>query len=392
VKTSEMMLKTLVDNASEGIAIIDKQGLILDANRKFYDMHGKEWWEKGVSRNITDIYADSNNRDMMRKKIAVLSQEPGVLFEMTMKGEDKEEITVEIAVTSINVGSELVFLAFYRDISERKLLYQQLAHAQKMESLGNLACGISHDFKNVLGTVLGYVDLMRYASDSMESRTAIEIIKSNTDMIGHEVKRAKEILSNLLNIGSKGGNVDYSVLDLNAIIKTSRDVYSNLFPDIAVEVDLCEKMPAVVGSESQIEQVLSNLFMNAKDAMPSGGNIRITTGVINKVPFVLDVLKEKTAEEYVLISFADTGMGISEENLPHIFEPFYTLKKSADNSVSGGTGLGLAMVYGIIKEHRGMITVQSRVSEGTTFNIYFPCAGALSSQRNEILTSSGRKE
>lgn len=378
VKTSEMMLKHLVDNASEGIAIIDNRGMILDANRKFYEMHGKEQWEEIVNRHITDIYAGSDNEETMKKKMALLSREPSVLFEMTLKGEEKEERAVEIAVTSINVDNDSVFLAFYRDITERKLLYQQLAHAQKMESLGNLACGISHDFKNLLGTVLGYVDLIRCASDGMENRTTFETIKSNTDMIGHEVRRAKEILSNLLNIGSAGRDTDYRVLDLTAIIKTSRDVYSNLFPNIIIEIDLCEGLPAVVGSGSHIEQVLSNLYMNSKDAMPSGGNIRITTEVTRKAPFVLDMLKEKTAEDYVLVSFSDTGIGISDENLPHIFEPFYTLKKSSDTSVSGGTGLGLAMVYGIIKEHKGMITVQSKVARGTTFHIYFPSVATLS--------------
>lgn len=368
IKTSQMMFENLTECATEGIVITDNAGVILSANKKFCQIHNITSKESLIGRNIVDIYTDKQNIETMKENMR-LPFAQGRLFEITLCANNREKIVAEINMSAFNIEGGEGVLAFYRDVTERKLLCQQLINIQKVEALSNLACGIAHDFKNVLAMMVSYIDLMRRG---MDGGIPLLVVKENTDMLENEVERAKELLSNLFKIGARNIEKEFGFVDVNSAIRATQRVYSKLFPSVTIKVDL-QEVPVIKGAQSELEQVLNNLLVNAKDAMPNGGIIRIKTEK-KKVPPELILHEGKISGDYVCISVSDTGIGIPEESLPHIFEPFYTLKQSDNPRITGGVGLGLTVVYSIITMHKGVIVVNSKVSQGTTFHIYLPVA------------------
>lgn len=294
-----------------------------------------------------------------------------LLFEQFHVASDGRRIPVEVHAHGIGFGGETAVLSTVRDISERRKaeeerreLQRQLLHAQKMESVGVLAGGIAHDFNNILQTISGNAEML------MLDRSAADPDYENLAEIVAAGKKAADLTRRILTF-SRTVDSEFNKMDLNREIKTAVKMLRRTFSRmIAFNLELAEDIQAVKADASQVEQVLVNLAVNARDAMPDGGSIRIRT---RNVRLDKDFCRSNLGAregDYVAMTVSDTGKGIEPACLDHIYEPFFTTKP-----VDRGTGLGLAIVYGIVKNHRGYITCSSRVGQGTDFTVYLPVYG-----------------
>ncbi|HEX6172868.1 MAG TPA: PAS domain-containing protein, partial [Candidatus Binatia bacterium] len=243
--------------------------------------------------------------------------------------------------------------------AERLWLEGELRQAQKMESLGTLAAGIAHDFNNILNIVQGYAFVLR------DSKIADELISESVSAILDSTKRGATIVQQLLTLARKT-EPKFELVNIDALVGELAQLYGKSSPQtIDIKLELSRQSPPLLADRNQIFQALLNLCLNARDAMPSGGTLTLKTSVVNRN--AVPSSEEDMAEQYVRIDVEDTGEGIDEKVLSRIFEPFFTTK-----GAGRGTGLGLAVVYGILKHHKGFIQVMSKPGAGTSFQIYLP--------------------
>ncbi len=289
------------------------------------------------------------------------SERAKVVFETVHQRADGSRYPVAVHLQLVNHGSGRVFLAVVNDISERRQLEAQFMEAQKLESIGRLAGGVAHDFNNLLTAILGYAELLEEA-ETMRREDVREIRRAG--------ERARDLTQQLLAFARKQV-ISPRSMDLNSLVRDASRLLSRLLGDhIRVVSDLAPDLSMVRVDGSQIGQVLMNLAVNARDAMPSGGALTISTSNALVDPGAAQAPKDVPAGEYVVLSVSDTGSGIDAAALAHLFEPFFTTKVPEK-----GTGLGLSTVYGIMKQSGGYIEVQTEVDVGTTFALYFPrCA------------------
>ncbi len=289
-------------------------------------------------------------------------------LEMKARHKDGHCIWIEVKRSFLRGSDDqptgIVIIA--RDISKRKLaesqkeqLEKQLFHAQKMEALGTLAGGIVHDFNNILTGIQGYTSLILVESQPDEH--TCQRIKN----IEHYVERGAELAGQLLGFAREDSH-QLLPCDLNEIIRESADIFGRSKREITISLCLEPQLPCAETDRGQLEQVLLNIFVNAWQAMPQGGELEISSFRKTIVLRQAKVLNINPAE-YAVISIKDSGCGIKDEHLSRIFEPFFSTKEKGH-----GTGLGLASAYGIIKKHGGTITVKSKEGQGSTFFIYLP--------------------
>jgi nitrogen-specific signal transduction histidine kinase/CheY-like chemotaxis protein len=259
---------------------------------------------------------------------------------------------------TLGTGDQLVIC---EDITKQTQLEAQLRHAQKMEAIGTLTAGITHDFNNLLQVIQGYSELLLF------DKTESDDDYGNLSEILRVTKMGGELTKKLLTFGrgieSKLRPVDlnYEIMQLQSLLKRT------ISKMIEFELCLAENLSPVNADTSQLEQIIMNLAINARDAMPQGGRLIIETKNVALDEDYWSTHPETKPGKYVVIAVSDTGCGMDEETLQHIFEPFFTTKK-----VGEGTGLGMAVVYGIVKSHAGHITCHSEPGVGTTFKIYLP--------------------
>ncbi|HXX53606.1 MAG TPA: PAS domain S-box protein, partial [Thermodesulfovibrionales bacterium] len=359
-RISEQRYRALFDNANDGIAVVDSNGIIINANQKFGELHGFES-RALIGTNLrlleTETYKDKGMTWMDR----VLQGET-LVFETEHYRKDGTRILLEISSKAIDIGGQLHIQSFHRDITEKKRLQEQLFQSQKMESIGVLAGGIAHDFNNILSAILGHAELLH------ESSNLDEIGKRRARIIETSARRAGAMISKLLSF-AREGSFEIVPISLNTIARDTVELLERTMVkrNIAVKVSYDEGIPPVSGDSNHIEQVIMNLMVNAADAMPEGGTITVTTSFRDLQKGAMHIHPLLSPGKYVSLKVSDTGVGIPEAIRSNIFDPFFTTKKHGK-----GTGLGLAMVYGIVKEHRGAINLESQVGKGTTFEIYLP--------------------
>jgi two-component system cell cycle sensor histidine kinase/response regulator CckA len=255
-------------------------------------------------------------------------------------------------------------IEYVRDISERKLLEERFLQAQKMESIGLLAGGIAHDFNNILGGILGYASWLK--TNINHDHPFFRPV----DTIEKSASRAAELTAQLLAF-ARGGKYDIRPSSLNSVISESLKILAGtLDKSIAIETHLNDSLPTVEIDIGQIQQVLMNLCVNARDAMPGGGCLTIESSVARLSESDARNQPEAKPGWFAVLSVSDTGVGMDDSLKGRIFEPFFTTKEKGK-----GTGLGLSMVYGVIKNHGGFINVYSEVGQGSTFKIYLPLSG-----------------
>ena len=247
------------------------------------------------------------------------------------------------------------------DVTDKRKLEEQLFQSQKMESIGLLAGGIAHDFNNILGGILGYASYLKTGMNKDEK------IYSHLETIERSALRAAELTSQLLAF-ARGGKYDVRPIDLNLVVEeTLRLLRGSLEKSIVVEELLTKPLPAIEADAGQMQQVLMNLCVNARDAMPGGGKLVICTSVQDEPDDFLRAQSNLKTSRFVRATVTDSGIGIDKAIMARIFEPFFTTKEKGK-----GTGLGLATVYGIIRNHGGYVDVQSEIGSGTSFTVYLP--------------------
>lgn len=359
LRRSEGNFRSLVTNAPYGICRCDATGRLLSANPALVGMLGYASASELVGRSLPTLYADSQQWFTAADYFRSSQRFTGLIAGWLRK--DGSSIIVRLSGRTIHEHKKSTFFElFAEDVTEHRGLEQQLRQAQKMEAVGRLAGGIAHDFNNLLMVISGYCEFLleRIGPDPAVRGPAQEIAKA--------AKRATSLTVQLLAFSRKQ-MLAPKLLDLNAVVTENLKLLTRL---IGEDIDLVMipggDLGLVKADPGQVEQVIMNLAVNARDAMPRGGNL-----VIETANAILDESYARTHAgvepgDYVMIAVSDTGMGMDTETQTHIFEPFFTTKGPK------GTGLGLSTVYGIVKQSGGYISVYSEPNRGTTFRVYLP--------------------
>ncbi len=353
-------LITAVEQLAESIVIIDAQGFITYTNPAFERNTGYSQTE-ALGRHIHFLAAETDAAPEFQ--FAALSAEASWRGRLTICRKDGAERIIEAAVSPVlTVYGQLInYVLIYRDITDDLAKEEQYYRAQRMEAVGQLAAGIAHDFNNLLTTINGFAELVH---DQLE-QTAPQ--RSSLQHIIRSGQRAAKLVHQLLAFSRKQ-MISPRKLDLNQTIRQAMPTIRQSTGDyVTVETHLADDLWSLKMDPGQIEQILVHLSLNARDAMPDGGQLTIETGNITLDESYAKVHSGSRAGQYVQLTVTDTGYGISEAVQKRIFEPFFTTKE-----VGQGTGLGLSSVYGSVKQNRGNIWVYSETGKGTTFKIYLP--------------------
>jgi PAS domain S-box-containing protein len=290
-------------------------------------------------------------------------------IETVRKTKDGQRIQVSLTISPIRdrTGKVIGASKIARDITERKHLESQLFHSQKMDAIGQLTGGIAHDFNNLLGVILGNLDLLEMLVE--EDEGALKRVRTAQTA----AVRGADLIRRLLAFSSKV-ELKAAPTSLNRSVRNLIDWAPTLGPDIEMVTDFDDSIPTVLVDDSGLESALLNLAVNARDAMPKGGTLTIRTQLSTLEESYPPVRTgEMKSGHYACISISDTGCGMSKETLEHVFEPFFTTKPQGK-----GTGLGLAMVYGFVKQSGGTVRIYSEVGYGTTVSLYLPLAEEVS--------------
>jgi PAS domain S-box-containing protein len=357
---SEERYRLLVENANEAIFII-QDGIVKFPNFKTEEMTGYSAKELSEIPFINIIHPDDREMVLKRRRKRLLGEKPPAIYSFRMINKSGKELLVQINTVLIAWEGKPATINFITDITEQKRLETQLQQAQKMEAMGTLAGGIAHDFNNLLMGIQGRTSLMRMDTDS--SHHIYEHLKG----IEEYVKSAADLTKQLLGF-ARSGKYEIKPTDLNEFIKRQNRMFGRTKKEINIRGRFEKNLWTTEIDQGQIEQVLLNLYVNSWHAMPGGGSLYIQTENI-----VIDDSLNRSFHvkpgKYVKISVTDTGVGMDKATQQRIFDPFFTTKE-----MGRGTGLGLASVYGIIKNHGGFIDVYSKEGEGSTFNIYLPAS------------------
>lgn len=362
-----------------GTLIIRPDGQIVTCNPAFANIFGFESSEEATSGNFLELLRNRKDGiellDMVRQRGIVERHE----LEMRQQGGDPVYVVARL-VGSFAEGELADLQVHLFNDTKRKRLEQQLIQAQKMEGLGTLAGGIAHDFNNILAIILGYTNrLESLGSKPKEAAAATTVIKE-------AVERGAALVQQLLT-SARQTEARFSTLDLNALVRELENMLEATFPKmINFKLHLESGLPMITADRGQIHQVLLNLCVNARDAMPNGGTLTFETSMTPGSELT-ESFTGAAAQDYACIRVRDTGSGMTRQVKSHIFEPFFTTKER-----SKGTGLGLSVVYGVVNNHRGFVQVESEPGAGTTFIIYLPVEHSREEQGGSIEKTIPRKQ
>lgn len=360
---SETKYRNVVENSLAGFYIV-QDGLFRFVNRRFCEITGYTCEEVVHCVHFMSlIHPDDRARIAENAEKRLRGENGHDRYELKVIRKDGSVITVKVFGGVSSYDGRPALSGTFIDITREKTMESQLRQAQKMEAIGTLAGGIAHDFNNILTALIGYGTILQTKMDEADP------LRLYTDLILSASHKAANLTQSLLAFSRKRP-LSLKPVDLNTIIKGTEKLLRRLITeDIILETRLAKSELVVLADVTQIDQILFNLTTNARDAMPRGGTMRITTDLVR-----LDsdfILNHGFGEKgrYVLLAISDTGTGMSKGTQEKIFDPFFTTKE-----VGRGTGLGLSTVYGIVKQHQGYITVTSERDCGTTFHIYLPVA------------------
>ena len=355
-------LSRAVEQSPVAIVITDLDGHVQYVNSKFTEVSGHTL-EDILDRKIEvlrDGHATETSYQEFWRTVRAGGEWRG---ELTTERPDRGAVSESIKVSSLRSPSGEItnFLCLREDVTERKKLEHDLRQAYKMESLGTLAGGIAHDFNNLLAIINGYAEFC------LQGGTDAAMLQKSLREIHRAAQRAGGLVRQILTFSRKA-EIKFTPMDLNRLVRDLVPMLAETFPrTVTFTLDLQELLPPLLADPNQIQQIVLNLCVNARDAMPSGGIIALTTRLRPGAS-----LAQHAADPghiYACLQVSDTGTGMSAAVRQRIFEPFFTTKQA-----SSGTGLGLAVVYGIVVSHHGFIDVESAPGAGSTFNVYVPLA------------------
>ncbi len=356
----------LIDIATDAILVQDFDNQILFWNKSAERLYG---WKKhdALNKNASKLlYRETFQLEPVQKTLDNKGEWQGELHQVTQEG---KEIIVESRWTLVHDGKEKPksILIVNTDITQKKQLEAQLLRAQRMESIGTLASGIAHDLNNVLAPIMMIAQLLETQYQDERSKKLLPILITNA-------KRGTNLIKQVLSFG-RGLEGQYTILQVKHLISDIQQIALQTFPkSIEIYTDVSKSLQTVFGDATQLHQVLMNLCVNARDAMPRGGTLRVCAENIFIDEHQAQMHLDAKVGSYIKITVSDTGTGIPSEILDRIFEPFFTTKE-----IGKGTGLGLSTVLGIIKSHDGFVDVYSQMGQGTQFKVYLPAV-----KENEI--------
>ncbi len=363
LRESEEQYRSVVDNANDAI-FIAQDGFVKFPNPSALAITGFSEEDYAVTPFVNFIHPEDREMVFERHTKRLRGEEAPSPYSFRILDKAGKELWAQLNAVTIEWEGRPAVLCFMRDITEQKRLEAQIQQAQKMEAVGTLAGGVAHDFNNLLQTVLGYTEILL-----MDDRSRT-FFSEDLQQIKRAAQRGAELTQQLLTFSRKIQTKPRPI-DLNQEVVQVPKIFQRTFPKmIEVELFLDGDLNLINADPAQVEQVLINLAINSRDAMPEGGKLMIKTeNVTLDEAFCKSHLGGKPGE-YVKLVVSDTGYGMDQKTLSNIFDPFFSTKE-----VGKGTGLGLAIVYGIVKSHEGYIDCESEPGRGTTFRVYFPVSG-----------------
>jgi PAS domain S-box-containing protein len=364
-KESEEKFRLIFENANDGILLADMENMKFHmGNRKICEMLG--YSEEEILRlRVLDIHPGKDLPYVLAEFQKGATGRINMATDIPMKRKDGSVFISDVAMSSITFHGKQFQMGIFRDLTRERILQKQLQTAQRMEAVGTLAGGIAHDFNNALTGIVGFGELlrMRMAGDEQALHDMDEILRC--------AERAATLTRQLLAFARRQVMEPVN-LNLSALVADLMNLIGKVVGEqIEVNTSLEKNVPSIHADRGQVEQVVMNLCLNARDAMPEGGRLVVETGdVYLEEEYVRQNPYMRTGR-YVLLTVSDTGIGMDEKTRERVFEPFFTTK-----GPDKGTGLGLAMVYGIVKQHGGFIHLYSEPGRGTAFKVYFPAIEA----------------
>jgi len=381
LRESEKRYRRLFEKAGEAVLLIDGQsGRVIDANPFFLEMLGYTA-DRVVGQPVADLPGFSHPQAPEGAWDFDGGSRVPPEMEIPLVSADGREVWVNRVCSGYASDSRAMVQCNLRDVTAAKLLQRELLQAQKLESMGSLAGGIAHDFNNILTIISGYLASLKRAGDAAKEAESVAAIQSAVD-------RGAALVRQLLAFARRSEGDAPVPVDVNAIVDELFKMIGETFPKhITCEQELASGLPKVVADPNQIHQALLNLCVNARDAMPEGGKLVVQTKAVGRETVAARFPKAGD-DAYVSVAVCDEGNGLDETTRARIFEPFFTTKKD-----QGGSGLGLAVAYGIVKAHRGFIEARGNSGEGTTFEIFLPAESPASGAeaRNSGKKRSKRK-
>jgi PAS domain S-box-containing protein len=364
-KESEEKFRLIFENANDGILLADMENMKFHmGNRKICEMLG--YSEEEILRlRVLDIHPGKDLPYVLAEFQKGATGRINMATDIPMKRKDGSVFISDVAMSSVTFHGKQFQMGIFRDLTRERILQKQLQTAQRMEAVGTLAGGVAHDFNNALTGIVGFGELLRMkmAGDEQALHDVDEILRC--------AERAATLTRQLLTFARRQVMEPVN-LNLSALVADLMNLIGKVVGEqIEVNTSLEKNVPSIHADRGQIEQVVMNLCLNARDAMPEGGRLVVETGdVYLEEEYVRQNPYMRTGR-YVLLTVSDTGIGMDEKTRERVFEPFFTTK-----GPDKGTGLGLAMVYGIVKQHGGFIHLYSEPGRGTAFKVYFPAIEA----------------
>jgi len=363
LRAAEAGYETLVEQAPVGIYRSNPEGRFLSANTALVRMLGYESAADLLRLDMArDVYADPAERQGLVDRDTYSDRQYDDV-EATWKRKDGGLLTVQLNVRAVRNAARQVeyYETFVRDVTEQRRLQQQVLQSQKMEAVGRLAGGIAHDFNNLLTVITSYSDLL------LEDLGKDDPKRDDVEQVRKAAEGAASLTRQLLAF-SRQQVLAPRVVSLNAVVDSLQKILRRVIgEDVELATALAPDLGAVKADVGQLEQVLMNLTVNARDAMPTGGKLTIETANVEHDPAYARAREGAAVSRFVMLAVTDTGVGMDEATKARIFEPFFTTKEAGK-----GTGLGLATVYGIVNQSGGFIWVYSEPGNGTSFKIYLP--------------------
>jgi len=362
LQVSEKRFRDLAELLPQTVYEMDAQGRLTFVNRRAFEqfLYSQDDFARGLSA-FDMLVAEDRFRAMDRTQRIMRGEQIGLSEYTALRKDGSTFPAMMHSAVIYRDGNPVGLRGIIIDISEKKRLEVQLQQAQKMESLGTLAGGIAHDFNNLLMGIQGRASLVLADINAMHPH--FEDLKE----IQKYVRRATQLTTQLLGL-ARGGKYEVKPTDLNDLLRTSSQMFARTKKEITIHRKFQKGLWTVVVDRSQLDQVFLNIYVNAWQAMPGGGNLYLQTEnvILNK-----DYVKPYRIEpgKYVKVSITDTGIGMNKNTLKRVFDPFFTTKEK-----ERGTGLGLAAAYGIISNHNGIITAYSEKGHGAAFSIYLPAS------------------